>query len=664
VAVSHENLSNGASLPPKANAPNLRDFSREVGPLDVTLPPTPIRDLLAASGATLFVLATDPAFLAVIRRAAEQHPLFVVETWPELLEAVEAGRCGIALLDAAVLGPRVPESLAALAAYADRLVTLVAADRAAAQEYVQYLSDGRIHRLLIKPAAIGSARLLIESATARRLQLREQPANDDQRDATAASRVAKWAWPALAAAVVVAAVGASLVGNRLGWWSRSAAVDGVAAPAATAPEPRPAPTTAERVAEYHTRAAAALQDGRLVEPAGDNALDYYLAILALAPGDSAAGLGMSSVVDSLFTRAEEALLAGSLEDAAIALDQVRRVDSASSRLAFLEAQLARALAALALPAAPSGAALAASAPSELESVLSLAAMRLRRGQLLAPAGDSARAYLDRAMQLDSADPRVAGLRTDLAAALIAAVRLVADADPAAAADLAAEAERLGAGATALAALESEIGAARERSVQRQAAERLDTALERVQAGALFAPPGDSALVHLARLQAESSTLVGLVEAWEALREAGLVALGGAIERRDWANADSLLAGLAQVPGGEAAAAPFAAELAAGRMQETYLAASAPAGELRLQRSVPPLYPQDALARGIEGWVELEYVVDRTGQTRDLAVVQSSPQGRFDAAALAAVQQYRYVPFERDGRVYERRLRLRMRFEVQ
>jgi TonB family protein len=663
VAASHENLSNGAGLPPKVKAPNLRDFSREVGPLDVTLPPTPIRDLLAASGATVFVLATDPALVTVIRRAAEQHPLFVVETWPELLEAVEAGRCGIALLDAAVLGPRVPESVAALAAYADRLVTLVAADRAAAQEYVQYLSDGRIHRLLIKPAAIGSARLLIESATARRLQLREQPANDDPRDAKAASRVPKWAWAAaLAAAVIVAAVGASLLGSRLGSWSRSAAVDVVAAPAATAPEPRPAPTTAERVAEYHTRAAAALQDGRLVEPAGDNALDHYLAILALEPGDSAAGLGISSVVDSLFTRAEEALLAGSLEDAATALDQVRRVDSASSRLVFLEAQLARALAALALPAARSGdAALAASAPSELESVLSLAAMRLRRGQLLTPAGDSARAYLDRAVQLDSADPRVAELRTDLAAALIAAARLVADADPAAATDLAAEAERLGADSTAL---ESEIGAVRERAVQRQLAEGLNAALARVQAGALFAPASDSALTHLVRLQAEAPALVGLAEAWEALREAGLVALGGAIERRDWANADSLLAGLAQVPGGEVAAAPFAAELAAGRMQETYLAAAAPAGELRLRSSVPPLYPPDALARGIEGWVELEYVVDRTGQTRDLAVVQSSPQGRFDAAALAAVQQYRYVPFERDGRVYERRLRLRMRFEVQ
>jgi protein TonB len=80
--------------------------------------------------------------------------------------------------------------------------------------------------------------------------------------------------------------------------------------------------------------------------------------------------------------------------------------------------------------------------------------------------------------------------------------------------------------------------------------------------------------------------------------------------------------------------------------------------------VPPVYPPEELARGAEGWVELEYVVDGTGMPRDVTVVQSSPPGRFDAAALTAVRQYRYVPFEREGRVYERRLRLRVRFEVQ
>jgi protein TonB len=83
----------------------------------------------------------------------------------------------------------------------------------------------------------------------------------------------------------------------------------------------------------------------------------------------------------------------------------------------------------------------------------------------------------------------------------------------------------------------------------------------------------------------------------------------------------------------------------------------------LVRSVPVEHPSQAMQRGLEGWVDLEFVVDRNGQPQNLAVVQASPPGRFDAAALAAVEQYRYAPFERDGRVYERRLRLRVRFQM-
>ena len=200
MAARYENLPGAENPRLGGDFPNVRDVLRHRGPLDATLPPTPIRELLAASGATLFVLATDAALVTTVRRAADQHPLFVVETWPELMAAVESGRCGIALIDAAVLGARVAHGVAALAAYADRLVTLVAADRAAAQDYVGFLSDGRIHRLVMKPLAIGATRLLIESATARRLQLREEPANDDASGvaAAASSRVLNWRWPAAA----------------------------------------------------------------------------------------------------------------------------------------------------------------------------------------------------------------------------------------------------------------------------------------------------------------------------------------------------------------------------------------------------------------------------------------------------------------------------------
>jgi TonB family protein len=254
------------------------------------------------------------------------------------------------------------------------------------------------------------------------------------------------------------------------------------------------------------------------------------------------------------------------------------------------------------------------------------------------------------------------LRTDLAAALIAASRLVFDSDITAAANLAAEARRLGVESAALTALESDVGAALAR--EGQLAERLDAARGRVQSGALFAPAGDSALDDLTALQTDAADLAGLAAAWEAFREAAALAIQDTIGRGEWEAADAQLAGLARAPGGAAAAAPLAADLAAARLQATYLATAAQASVLTLQTGVPAVYPPQALQRETQGWVDLEYIVDRSGQPRNLAVVQASPPGLFDAAALAAVAQYRYVPFEREGRLYERRVRLRVRFQLQ
>lgn len=667
MAVNYENPPGAGSAPPPprgADFASVRDL-RIAGPLDATLPPTPIRELLAASGATVYVLATDANLIATIRRAAEQHPLFVVESWPELVEAVEAGSCGIALLDAALLGARVSQCVARLSVYHDRLVTLVAADRTAAQEYVGLLSTGRIHRLLIKPAAIGAARLLIESATARRLQLRDE-AMKPTVVAAVSSRVPKWVWGTVVGVGAVALLAVAVAGAGLDWWNRSVGTTTAApAEAAVAPETAPPPPLDE-LAELRAKASLALTEGRLAEPAGDNALDLNLAVLARAPGDQAARDALSSVMDGLFKRAEEALLADDLGGAAAALDQVRRVDPASSRLAFLDATLARALAVLAAappkPAASPPA--AAASPTELDSVLNLATARLRRGQILTPAGDSAMAYLDRAAQIGPTDPRIGALRADVSAALIAAARLVFDVDIASAANLAVEARRLGVDSPALVALETDVGAALAREKQQQLAQRLDTARQRVGSGALFMPASDSALDHLAGLQAEAPALAGLAEEWEAFRQAAVLAIESSIDRGDWGTAEAELERLVQAPAGAIAAQPLAAELAARRLQETYLATAAPASVMTVQSTAPAVYPADMLQRSVEGWVELEFVVDRAGQPRDVVVKQASPAGRFDAAAVAAVQQYRYVPFEQDGRVYERRLRLRVRFQVQ
>jgi TonB family protein len=633
--------------------------------LDDTLPPTPLRELLASSGASACVLTTDAAFVDVVVRAAgEQYPLSVVESWSQLHVAVDSGQCGIALLDAALLGDRAIECIAALAPYAHRLVTLIAADRTTAAEFVGLLADRRIHRLLMKPAAVGATRLLIESAVTRRMALRDLH-RDDEAIGVAGRAVAprnrRWS------IAVAAAVGLLLVGAAATWaWLREPAAEPtpVAAPVQSVD---PAAELRQRIEGLRTQAELALTEGRLSDPLGTGALEQYLAILELAPDDAPARNSVVLVVESLFTRAEDGLLSGALDDVAATLDQVRRVQPTSTRLAFLDAQMVRALAASAAMAAtpspgPAPADVAA-APTEIDSMLSLAAARLLRGQLLSPSGDNAREYLDRARALDPTNTRAAALRADLATALVTAAWSAAASDLAAAGALADEARRQAGETSGLAALEQELAAARAGVVQQQNTESVVAARELVRQGVLFAPPGNHALAMLLRIQSDAPDTEGLAGAWSEFRVTTRGVIEAAAASGDLPTVEAGLAALREAPDGAAIAEQLINEFAARRLQERYLAEVVPASQLRLLVAPEAAYPQDAIDANLEGWVDLEFIVDPTGKPRDGVVVDARPRGRFDATALAAVAAYRYVPFALDGRIYERRVRLRLRFVI-
>lgn len=59
--------------------------------------------------------------------------------------------------------------------------------------------------------------------------------------------------------------------------------------------------------------------------------------------------------------------------------------------------------------------------------------------------------------------------------------------------------------------------------------------------------------------------------------------------------------------------------------------------------VAPVYPRRAQTRGIEGYVLLEFVVTKTGAVRDPVVIEASPPGIFDRAAIQAALKFKYKP---------------------
>ncbi|OZY84296.1 hypothetical protein CBP51_13860 [Cellvibrio mixtus] len=64
--------------------------------------------------------------------------------------------------------------------------------------------------------------------------------------------------------------------------------------------------------------------------------------------------------------------------------------------------------------------------------------------------------------------------------------------------------------------------------------------------------------------------------------------------------------------------------------------------------VTPEYPQIALNRGIEGWVQVEFTIDTTGFIINPHIVAHSPSGIFDRSVLQALRKSYYRPQLFDG----------------
>jgi TonB family protein len=629
-------------------------------------PLSAFEDLLAACEARIFALTADPDLVAGLQRIRGGHRAIEISTdWTGLAAALDSGGCGIVLLDMDHLGATLDERLAELERRTAPPVILGAASRSDASEMMNALMARRIHRLLIKPATSGKIRLLLESAIHRCMQASDAPV----RAARAAGGRGTPGRGALAAGIVL--VAGLLVGGGL-WWR------GGPAPA---PEPEPVPTAAttpellrvqplERIgpppdpfAEELALAQAAFDAGRLIDPPEDNALDRFAAILAVEPEHAAAAEGLGATIAVLFTWAESALLGDVLELAANTLERVRQVRPESARLAFLDAQVARALEQQEAAARAQSAA-AEPQPREVDRLLGLARSRLQRGQLVQPPGNNALTYFRQAAALEPADRGVVALRVRLGAAIVEAARtLLAAGDTAQAEALIGEARHLGADTAVVAELDARLGEIRTAQRQERQAGLLELGRERLREGWLIAPEKDSAAHYLASLRAENPAYPGLPASWGALTTALRESFLGSVIAADWSGAERWLAGLRQVDADGELVETLAAQLAVARTQAEFLHVAVPAEELVLTTFRAPTYPENALRNGTQGWVELEFIVGRDGQPRDIVIAEAEPPGVFDRAAIGAVNRYRYEPFEQDGVVYERRARLRIRFAL-
>ena len=72
----------------------------------------------------------------------------------------------------------------------------------------------------------------------------------------------------------------------------------------------------------------------------------------------------------------------------------------------------------------------------------------------------------------------------------------------------------------------------------------------------------------------------------------------------------------------------------------------------------PEYPRGAQARGIEGAVTLGFSVDENGNVVSPHVVDATPPGVFDSAAIQALSKWKFTPVKADN------LQVKLTFKLQ
>lgn len=424
-------------------------------------------------------------------------------------------------------------------------------------------------------------------------------------------------------------------------------------------------------------AAVALSQGRLVQPPGDNALEHYRSVLASDPVNRTAQRGVESVADELLVQAERALMEQDLARLAGAIDAARSARPDHPRLEFFTLQLELARGRV----APADATQAAAAPARAadtvavaptsdaeraQSLVQLANDRIRSNRLVG-GKDSAHAYLLSARKLDPEDPGVQQGLLALSALLRRnATTAVRENRLDEASGWVTQAAALEVDQKELAVLRADIEAARAGNAREDRARLLVLANQRIAQGQLLEPAGDNARHYIDLLRAADPAFDGLPDttalfATRALTDARQSASAGNLDR-----AETLLRVAADSGAPASEIAAINTEIAAVRSARQAAARRAevlPENSMRRVRVVAPTYPQRALDKGIEGWVDIEFTVAADGSTRDAVVKAAEPAGTFDRAAVNAVERWRYEPRLVNGAAVDTRVSARLRFQL-
>jgi TonB family protein len=618
----------------------------------------------------ILVLSRDANLVETVKKAAPRGA--AVAHAPDLdhvAEKLSNLQPGVLVADTASTAD-VAAMVAQLTQHFPELVVVVAGKREDSASLMQLTATGRIFRFLLTPLSHGQTRLALEAAVTQHADL---AAAGNRLSATSVagdggSKNYLITYGALAAGLLIVIAGIWFGIQRFTGGETQAPAAVQQAPTTAAPggvPEKPDPVQAELAL-----AKEAFDQGKLLEPAGESALDLYRSALALDPDSEAAKAGVRSVADKVLERAEAALTAEKLEDAIKNIETARDIDATHPRLSFLDTQIARERERLKLTQAQE-------VGNRVRQLVAQANERMQSKRLLTPANGSARDALVEARRLDPTDPNVGQAIRELTAMLTEEARQsLAAGKPEEAQPYVAAARQLGSAGAALATVERQLTDANKAATAAAAARRgsasgagpnIDSMVadvrQRMGAGKLIDPPGDSARDVLAKLSAAAPGRAEVEELSRTLSTRLLDSGKQAMAAKAFDRSAQLIAAAREIGArfNEAGITQAESDLAAARNDNALQTNIISAAELTRTRMVNPVYPESARKRGIEGWVELAFTVTPNGTVEDIEVRNASPAEVFDQAAIRALRGWRFQPVTRNGEKIAQRAMVRLKF---
>ena len=362
--------------------------------------------------------------------------------------------------------------------------------------------------------------------------------------------------------------------------------------------------------------------GNIVSPAGANAMEFYIAALNATPDDEAIAAELAELKEEAFGLAENALLDNRSTEAARALRVIGLADPESSRLRFLNVQFKQ---------------------QQLRILLDQARVAMREsrfedaGRLLTQAETVA---VTDTSELDVLSEELATARGE------AGNRALDDRSVSAPpAEVEREAEALAA------AKRAEAERVAEQQAQDRQAEADRIAAEQAEADRVATEKAAAEQMETNRLAAEAA-------ATKKADDDRIAAQQAAAEK---AEADRIAAE-------NAATEKAGADRIAAEQVATESAASAPEtvsiNAVKRILYVAPKFPHAAQRRNISGWVDLSFTVTTAGEVADVEIINAEPESIFIDSVTRAAEQWRFEPATENGQPVEKRIVMRLSFNLE